>query len=127
MKATKNEDKLPLKIRRVEELYDGSYTRKLWLGSDEHIFIYGESRLQLKEIIANLMDSSLLDVEGEEPQMVYFKTIKTALRKEYLYKKKKKFADISIKFEPQELGAGYKFVDETKGGVVPKEFIYPIN
>ena len=94
---------------------------------DEHIFIYGESRLHLKEIIANLMDSSLLDVEGEEPQMLYYKTIKTALCKEYLYKKKKKFADISLKFEPQELGAGYKFVDETKGGVVPKEFIYPIN
>jgi len=37
MKTKKNRDKLPLKIRRVEELYDGSYTRKLWLGGDEHI------------------------------------------------------------------------------------------
>lgn len=94
---------------------------------DEHIFIYGENKLQLNQIVSSLMECSLLDVEGEEPQMVYYRTIKTALQKEYIYNGKKKFADISLRFEPQERRAGYKFVDEIKGGVVPKEFIYPIN
>jgi elongation factor G len=32
-----------------------------------------------------------------------------------------------INIEPNERGKGYEFVDEIKGGVVPREFIQPIN
>ena len=28
-----------------------------------------------------------------------------------------------LRLEPQELGAGYEFIDEIKGGVVPREYI----
>ncbi len=32
-----------------------------------------------------------------------------------------------IRLEPNEQGKGYEFVDEIKGGVIPQEFIKPIN
>jgi elongation factor G len=32
-----------------------------------------------------------------------------------------------IRLEPNEQGKGYEFFDETKGGVIPQEFIKPIN
>lgn len=94
---------------------------------DEHIFIYGESKLKLEQIVSRLREHYHLDVESHEPQIVYYRTIKIALEKEYVYKEKKKFADIALRFESQERGVGYKFVDEIKGGIVPKEFMYPIH
>jgi len=33
------------------------------------------------------------------------------------------YADVSIKFEPGELGTGFVFKSEIKGGVIPKEYI----
>jgi elongation factor G len=32
-----------------------------------------------------------------------------------------------VRLEPQEVGAGYEFADEIKGGVIPQEFIKPID
>jgi elongation factor G len=34
---------------------------------------------------------------------------------------------VYLHIEPQDAGFGYEFVDAVKGGVIPKEFIQPIN
>ena len=36
---------------------------------------------------------------------------------------KGQYGHVVLKLEPLEPGSGYEFVDEIKGGVVPKEFI----
>jgi len=96
------------------------------ISCDEYISIYGESKFQLEQIVSRLREHYHLDIESDKPQIIYYRTIKTLLEKEYIYREKKKYAHIALKLEPQERGEGYKLVDGTKGSVVPKEFIYPI-
>ena len=68
-------------------------------------------------------------VEGTmgEPQVAYRETPTRNVEEHYTHKKQTggsgQFAEVWIKFEPLERGAGFQFVDETKGGSVPKEFI----
>ncbi len=68
-------------------------------------------------------------VEGimGEPQVAYRETPTRKIEEHYTHKKQTggsgQFAEVWIKFEPLERGAGFEFVDETKGGSVPKEFI----
>ena len=35
------------------------------------------------------------------------------------------YGDVHIRLEPRERGAGFEFVDEIKGGVIPREYINP--
>ena len=68
-------------------------------------------------------------VEGimGEPQVAYRETITQSIQEQYTHKKQTggsgQFAEVWIKFEPQERGAGYTFEDVTVGGSVPKEYV----
>ena len=69
------------------------------------------------------------NVEGNmgKPQVAYRETFAQTVTHTYTHKKQTggsgQFAEVKIVFEPQERGEGYKFVDETVGGSVPKEYI----
>jgi len=68
-------------------------------------------------------------VEGimGQPQVAYRETFTKKIEEHYTHKKQTggsgQFAEVWITFEPLERGAGFEFVDATKGGSVPKEFI----
>jgi elongation factor G len=69
------------------------------------------------------------NVEGimGEPQVAYRETFTKTITEQYIHKKQTggsgQFAEVWIKFEPLERGAGFEFVDETVGGSVPREFV----
>jgi len=68
-------------------------------------------------------------VEGVmgEPQVAFRETITKTIEKQYVHKKQTggsgQFAEVWIIFEPLERSAGFEFVDKTRSGSVPKEFI----
>ncbi|MDE2251143.1 MAG: elongation factor G [Gammaproteobacteria bacterium] len=68
-------------------------------------------------------------VEGimGEPQVAYRETITRKIDEQYTHKKQTggsgQFAEVWITFEPLERGAGFEFVDATRGGSVPREFV----
>ena len=69
------------------------------------------------------------NVEGimGQPQVAYREAFTKSIEEHYVHKKQTggsgQFADVWIKFEPLERGAGFVFVDETVGGSVPREYV----
>ncbi|HWL61167.1 MAG TPA: elongation factor G [Steroidobacteraceae bacterium] len=69
------------------------------------------------------------NVEGVmgQPQVAYRETFTKPVQENYIHKKQTggsgQFAEVWIKFEPLERGAGFIFEDKTVGGSVPKEFV----
>jgi elongation factor G len=93
--------------------------------------ISGMGELHLEIIVDRMKREFKVEAEVGAPQVAYRETIRNAVDQEYKYAKQSggrgQFGHVYIKIEPQEPGAGYEFIDEVKGGVIPKEFIQPVN
>jgi elongation factor G len=89
--------------------------------------ISGMGELHLEIIVDRMLREFKVEAEVGQPQVAYRETIKQAVQQEYKYAKQSggrgQFGHVYIKIEPQEAGAGYEFVNEIKGGVIPKEYI----
>jgi elongation factor G len=93
--------------------------------------ISGMGELHLEIIVDRMKREFKVEAEVGAPQVAYRETIRKAVEKEYKYAKQSggrgQFGHVFLRIEPQEAGFGYEFVDDIKGGVVPKEFIQPVN
>ncbi len=89
--------------------------------------ISGMGELHLEIIVDRMMREFKVEAEVGAPQVAYRETIKTPVNQEYKYAKQSggrgQYGHVFLKIEPQEQGAGYEFIDEIKGGVIPKEYI----
>lgn len=65
-----------------------------------------------------------------EPQVAFRETIRGTSDVQNKYIKQTggrgQYGDVVIKFEPNEPGKGFEFIDEIKGGVVPQEYRKPV-
>ncbi len=93
--------------------------------------ISGMGELHLEIIVDRMKREFKVEAEVGAPQVAYRETIRSSVEQEYKYAKQSggrgQYGHVFLKIEPREAGAGYEFVDEIKGGVVPKEFIQPVN
>ncbi|OQX49631.1 MAG: elongation factor G, partial [Epsilonproteobacteria bacterium 4484_20] len=93
--------------------------------------ISGMGELHLEILVDRMKREFKVEAEVGAPQVAYRETIRKAVNKEYKYAKQSggrgQYGHVFLRIEPQEPGFGYEFVDEVKGGVVPKEFIQPVN
>ena len=89
--------------------------------------IAGMGELHLEIIVDRMKREFGVEAEVGAPQVAYRETIRNAVNKEYKYAKQSggrgQFGHVYLKIEPQEAGSGYTFVDEIKGGVIPKEYV----
>ncbi len=89
--------------------------------------ISGMGELHLEILVDRMMREFKVEAEVGAPQVAYRETIKTPVNQEYKYAKQTggrgQYGHVYLKIEPQEQGAGYEFIDEIKGGVIPKEYI----
>ncbi|SFV59924.1 Translation elongation factor G [hydrothermal vent metagenome] len=93
--------------------------------------ISGMGELHLEILVDRMMREFNVDAEVGAPQVAYRETIRKSVNKEYKYAKQSggrgQFGHVFLKIEPQEPGEGYEFIDQIKGGVIPKEFIPAVN
>ncbi len=93
--------------------------------------ISGMGELHLEIIVDRMKREFKVEAEVGAPQVAYRETIRSSVEKEYKYAKQSggrgQFGHVYLRIEPQEAGAGYEFIDEIKGGVIPKEFIGPVD
>jgi elongation factor G len=92
----------------------------------------GMGELHLEINVERMVREYGVQVNVGKPQVAYRETIRKKVEKvEEIYKHqtggKGQFGHVIITLEPTGPGGGYEFIDETTGGVIPKEFIQPIN
>ena len=93
--------------------------------------IAGMGELHLEIIVDRLLREFKVQANVGAPQVAYRETIRKAVEAEGKYIKqsggKGQYGHCRIKLEPQEPGKGYEFINNIVGGVIPKEYIEPIN
>ena len=90
--------------------------------------ISGMGELHLEIIVDRMKREFGVEANVGAPQVAYRETIRKEVESEYKHVKqsggKGQYGHVVIKMEPMEPGgAGYEFIDEIKGGVIPREFI----
>ncbi len=87
--------------------------------------------LHLDIIVDRMRREFKVEVNVGRPQVAYRETIREMAQAEGKYVRQSggrgQYGHCWIRLEPNEQGKGYEFADETKGGVIPQEFIKPIN
>ena len=119
-------DKLGMALAKLAE-EDPTFQVKTDQASGQTI-ISGMGELHLDIIVDRLKREFKVEVNQGQPQVEYKEAITGVANHREVYKKQTggrgKFADIVFRMEPAEEGKmGLEFVNEIKGGNIPKEYI----
>jgi elongation factor G len=87
----------------------------------------GLGDLHLRVALDKLRKRYNADAETRPPRVPYKETISAPAEGHHRHKKQTggagQFGEVFIRIAPLERGAGFEFADETKGGVIPGQFI----
>ena len=125
-KTKADQEKMGLALNRLAK-EDPSFRVKTDEESGQTI-ISGMGELHLEILVDRMKREFGVEAAVGAPQVAYRETIRKAVEVEGKHVKqsggKGQYGHAVIKMEPLEPGgAGYEFIDEIKGGVIPKEFI----
>jgi elongation factor G len=125
-KTKSDEEKLSQSLHRLAE-EDPTF---LVRGDEEtgQTIISGMGELHLEILVDRLLREFKVDASVGKPQVAYLETIRKGIEKvQYKHVKQSggrgQYADVVINLEPTGPGGGYEFVDQIKGGSVPREYI----
>ncbi len=129
-KTKADQEKMGLALRKL-----AGEDPTLRLRTDEEsgqTIISGMGELHLDIIIDRMKREFGVEANIGQPQVAYRETIKGEAQAEGKYIKQSggrgQYGHCWLKVKPQEeKGKGYEFFDEIKGGVIPQEYIKPIN
>jgi len=125
-KTKSDEEKLSQSLHRLAE-EDPTF---LVRGDEEtgQTIISGMGELHLEILVDRLLREFKVDASVGTPQVAYRETIRKGIEKvQYKHVKQSggrgQYADVVINLEPTGPGGGYEFIDQIKGGSVPREYI----
>ena len=128
-KTKAGQDKMGIALQRLAE---EDPTFKTY--TDEQTgqtIIAGMGELHLEIIVDRLLREFKVEATVGAPQVAYKECIRKAAKAEGLFKRQTgghgQYGHCWIEISPQEPGAGYVFENNIVGGVIPKEFIAPID
>ena len=124
-KSTEDEAKMGIGLQKLAK-EDPSFKVRTDEESGQTI-ISGMGELHLDIIVDRLSREFNVDANVGRPQVAYRETIKKIVEQEAKFVRQSggrgQYGHVYIRIEPQKPGAGYEFVNEIKGGVIPREFI----
>ena len=93
--------------------------------------IAGMGELHLEIIVDRLLREFKVEANVGKPQVSYKETITKPVDIEHKYARQSggrgQYGHVCLKIEPLEVGQGYEFVNAIVGGVIPKEYIGPVD
>ncbi len=93
--------------------------------------IAGMGELHLEIIVDRMKREFKVEANVGKPMVSYKESLKKEAEAQGKFVRQSggrgQYGDCWLRVAPQERGKGYEFVDEIKGGVIPREYIQPIN
>ena len=125
-KTQKDLDKLGIALGKLAE-EDPTFTVKTDMETGQTV-ISGMGELHLDIIVDRLRREFGVDINQGAPQVNYKEAVTASYQHREVFKKQTggrgKFADIIVEIGPADEGvSGLQFIDQVKGGNVPKEYI----
>ena len=128
-KTKAGQDKMSLALVRLaeEDPTFKTYTDE----STGQTIIAGMGELHLEIIVDRLLREFRVEATVGKPQVAYKECIRRPAKAEARYVRQTgghgQYAHCVIEIAPREPGSGYEFINKIVGGVIPKEFIAPID
>ena len=128
-KTKAGQDKMAIALQRLAE---EDPTFKTYTDQETgQTIIAGMGELHLEIIVDRMMREFKVEAVVGKPQVAYRETITKKVTAEGRFVRQTgghgQYGHCVIEMEPQEPGAGYLFENKIVGGVIPKEFIAPID
>jgi elongation factor G len=124
-KTKADQEKLGIALRRLAE-EDPTFKVRSDLETGETI-ISGMGELHLEILVDRMKREFKVEANVGKPQVAYKETITTTAEAEGKYIRQSggrgQYGHVWLRVEPKERGGGFEFIDEIKGGIIPKEFI----
>ena len=128
-KTKAGQDKMSLALQRLAE-EDPTFKTYTDQQTGQTI-IAGMGELHLEIIVDRMMREFKVEAVVGKPQVAYKETITKTVQAEGRFVRQTgghgQYGHCVIEMVPQEPGAGYAFENKIVGGVIPKEFIAPID
>ena len=124
-KTKADQEKMSLALKKLSD-EDPTFRVKTDLETGETI-ISGMGELHLEIIVDRMKREFKVESSVGRPQVAYKETIKEQAQAEGKYIRQSggrgQYGHVWLKVTPLKRGEGFRFVDEIKGGIIPKEFI----
>jgi elongation factor G len=124
-RSQQDEEKLSTALQRAVD-DDPTLTVERRAETNETV-MSGLGDAHLEVTLARLADRYGVDVDTTLPRIPYRETVKGRADVEGKHKKQSggrgQFGVAFVRFEPGPAGSGYEFVDEIKGGSIPRQYI----
>jgi len=127
-KTKSEQEKLILALKKLSQ---EDPTFRFGVDSEtEETIISGMGELHLEIIVDRLKREFSVETKVGKPQVAYKETVTQEAEAEGKYIRQSggrgQYGHVVIKIKPLERGKGFNFVDQIKGGIIPKEFIPPV-
>src|ERR1700677_5140091 len=97
--------------------------------ADGSTILCGMSESHLEVICDRLLREFELQLDIDKPTVIYLETVRKSVEAEGKYIRRTggsgNYGHVKIRVEPNEAGKGFAFINDIKGGVVPREYIKP--
>ena len=127
-KTRADQDKMAIALNKLAE-EDPTFQMHTDLDSGQTI-IAGMGELHLDVIVDRMFREFKVEANVGRPQVAYRETITKPAQAQGKHVRQTgghgQYGDVWIKVEPNERGKGFEFVNAIVGGVVPREYIKPV-
>ena len=128
-KTKADQEKMGLALNKLSE-EDPTFSIKVDHETGQTI-IGGMGELHLEIIVDRMKREFSVEADVGAPQVAYRETITKPAEGEGKYIKQTggrgQYGHVLLRIAPKDRGTGYEYINEITGGVVPREFIEPVN